>query len=194
MAIRKVIQAGHPSLKSKNKITRSCTSQKIKQLITDLTETMYDAGLIGIAAPQIAENYQIFVTHARNTSARNLGKEDTRRVFINPKLTYLSKEKSIIYEGCGSVSEATLFGPVERTKKITIEAFDQEGNKFSITCDGILARVILHEYDHLHGVEFIQKVNDYNKIISEEYYVKDIKNSKLQTFASVITKVEQKKF
>lgn len=192
MAIRKVIQAGHPSLKAKNKIIQSFTSAKIKQLITDLTDTMYEAGLIGIAAPQIAENYMIFATHARNTKARNLGKEDKLRIFINPKLTYLSKSKSTIYEGCGSVSGATLFGPVERSKEITLEALDENGDKFSIACDGILARVILHEYDHLHGVEFIQKVKNYNKIISEEYYVKNIKNSKTQLSASVITKIEGK--
>ncbi len=194
MAIRKVIQAGHPSLKAKNKTITSYSSKKIKQLIIDLTDTMYEIGLIGIAAPQVAENYMIFVTHARNTKARNLGKEDKLRIFINPKLTKLSKEKVIIYEGCGSVSEATLFGPVERSKEIKIDAFDEKGDKFSITCDGILARVILHEYDHLQGIEFIQKVEDYNQIISEDYYVKDIKNTHIQKSASIITKIEYKKF
>jgi len=194
MAIRKIIQAGHSSLKAKNKIITSFHSRKINKLIQDLTDTMYENGLIGIAAPQIAENYMIFVTHARNTKARNLGKEDELRVFINPKLTDVSKSKTIIYEGCGSVSTAALFGPVERSKEIQIEAFDDEGNKFSLTCDGILARVILHEYDHLHGIEFIQKVKDYNKILSEEYYVKKIKNSKKQITPSVIKKIEYKKF
>ena len=190
MAIRKVIQIGHPSLKAKNNSIKSITSPKIKQLITDLTDTMYDTGLIGIAAPQIAENYQIFVTHVRNTNVRKLGKEDTLRVFMNPKLTYLSKKQSLIYEGSGSVSDATLFGPVERSKEITIEAFDENGNKFSLTCDGILARVILHEYDHLYGIEFIQKVKNYSQIKTEEYYVKDIKNSKRQLASSIITKIE----
>lgn len=194
MAIRKIIQAGHPSLKAINKIINSFSSAKIKQLITDLTDTMYDAGLIGIAAPQIAENYMIFATHARNTKARNLGKEDELRIFINPKLTQLSKDKTIIYEGCGSISDAGLFGPVERSKEITIEALDGNGEKFSLTCDGILARVILHEYDHLHGIEFIQTVKDYNKIISEKYYIKDIKSSNPQLSASIITKVDYKRF
>jgi len=194
MAIRTVIQIGHPSLKAKNKQLSSFTSPKMKQLINDLKDTMYDAGLIGIAAPQIAENYSLFITHARNTKARNLGKEDILRIFINPQLISQSKEKTIVYEGCGSVSETKIFGPVERSKEILIEALDENGTKFSLTCDGILARVILHEYDHLHGIEFIQKVKDYNKIISEEYYVKDIKSSNRQLSASTITKVDYKKF
>jgi peptide deformylase len=194
MAIRTVIQIGHPSLKAKNKIIKSFNSSKVKQLIKDLTDTMYNSGLIGIAATQIAENYLIFITHARNTKSRNLGKEDTLRIFINPKLTYISKEKLTLYEGCGSVAETQIFGPVERSKEITVEAFDENGDKFWITCDGILARVILHEYDHLQGIAFIQSVKDYKQMLSQEYYVKDIKNSKKQLSASVITKIEYKKF
>ena len=155
---------------------------------------MYETGLNGIAAPQIAENYSIFITHARNTKSRNLGKEDELRIFINPKLTYISKETSTIYEGCGSVCDTHLFGPVERPKEITVDALDEEGNTFSLTCDGILARVILHELDHLQGIEFIQIIKDYKQMISQEYYVKNIKNSKEQIAASIITKIDYKKF
>jgi len=59
---------------------------------------------------------------------------------------------------------------------------------------GEVGRVILHEYDHLQGIEFIQKIKDYNHLLSEEYYVKDIKNSKKQISSSVIKKIEYKKF
>lgn len=193
MAIRNVIQLGHPSLKAKNTLIKAFTSSKLHALIVTLTETMYETGLIGIAAPQIAENYSIFITHVRNTKARNLGKEDKLRVFINPQITYLSPEKSTLYEGCGSVCEAKLFGPVKRAKEVSVEAFDEYGNKFLLTCDGILARVILHEYDHLQGIAFVQKINDNKQILSQEYYVKDIKNSKKQMLASIITKIEYKK-
>lgn len=193
MAIRKVIQAGHPLLKAKNKTITSFTSPKLKKLIKDLKDTMYKTDLIGIAAPQIAENFTAFVTHARTTKARELGKDDKFRAYLNPRITHFSKEKSMIYEGCGSVVDGALFGPVRRPKELTVEAVDEKGRQFTLTCDGILARVIQHELDHLNGVEFIQKVNDYRQIIVEEYYRKNIRNSKKQKDASKIIKIEYRK-
>jgi len=189
MAIRKVIQIGHPSLKAKNKPVVNFKSPALKKLITDLKDTMKKAGIIGIAAPQIAENYMVFVTHPRNTKLRKLGKADKFRVYINPKVTFCSKEKHIIYEGCGSVANGSLFGPVMRPKEIEIEAFNKTGKRFKLRCDGILSRVIQHEYDHMFGIEFTEKISDYKKILSREFYVKNIRNSKEQTEASIITKV-----
>lgn len=191
--IKKVIQTGHPSLKTKNKTIKNFTSPQVKKLIRDLKDTMYKIELVGIAAPQIAQNYMIFVTHPRNTRARKLFKEDICRVFINPKIVNLSKEGVVIYEGCGSVAEGAIFGPVLRPKEITVEAYDEKENKFSLVCDGLLARVIQHEYDHLMGIEFIQKVSDYNKILDKTFYRKNIRNSYAQKAASKTTKIEYKK-
>ncbi|MBI1862615.1 peptide deformylase, partial [Candidatus Microgenomates bacterium] len=66
-------------------------------------------------------------------------------------------------------------------------ALGEKGQTFSVRCDGILARVIQHEMDHLNGIEFIQKVEDYSKIIVGEYYRKKIKSSKEQLKLSKIT-------
>lgn len=193
MAVRKVIQIGDATLKAKNKEISSFTSINTKKLLRDLKDSMYAAELVGIAAPQIAENFMVFVTHARNTKARNLGKEDEYRVYINPKIANFSKETSVIYEGCGSVINGALFGPVTRSKEIEVQASDEHGKKFSLRCDGILSRVIQHEYDHLMGTEFIQKVDDYSKLLSEDFYHKKIRNSSKQMNASKITKIEYKK-
>ncbi len=191
MAVRKVIKAGHPGLKTKNKTIEDLSSPDIKKLIKDLKATMYKTGLIGIAANQINENQMIFVTHPRTTKARNLGKSDKLRTFINPKIILKSKNESVIYEGCGSVGD--IFGPVLRPCEIKIEAVDENGQKFRLTCDGILARVIQHEMDHLGGVEFIEKVNDYSKIIGTEFYRKNIRNSKEQIKNSRVFKIEYEK-
>jgi peptide deformylase len=193
MPARSTIQAGHPSLKKKNKKITDLQSKVFIKLKKDLVDTMTKTDLIGIAAPQIAENYMVFVTHARNTKSRNIGKKDKLRFYINPRITYESKTKSIIYEGCGSVVEGDLFGPVIRPKEIEVEALDEKGEKFSLKCDGILARVIQHEYDHLMGIEFIEKVADYKKVIVGEHYREMIKNSKQQKQNSLITKVVYKK-
>lgn len=190
MAIKKIIEIGHRVLKLKNKEVTNFKSPLIKKLIRDLIDTMKKYDLIGIAAPQIAVNYQIFVTQPRKTQARKLGKNDKLRVFINPKITYSSNEKSLIYEGCGCVPSRSIFGPVIRSKKIEIEAYDLNGKKFSLRSDGILARVILHEYDHLQGIEFLERISDNRKIISWKFYAKYIRNSKEQKKAAKITKIE----
>lgn len=192
MAVRTVIQAGHPLLKKRNKKVTNIKSPEIKKLLKNLIDTMRKTGLIGIAAPQIAENKMVFVTHPRNTKSRKLGRTDKLRVYINPNIIFKSVKKNVIYEGCGSVVNGDLFGPVARPKEIEVEALDQNGRKFRLRCDGILARVIQHEYDHLMGIEFVEKVGDYRKIIVGEYYRKNIRNSKKQRQNSFITKIEYK--
>lgn len=190
MAIKKIIQSGHPGLKTKNKKVKTVNSPEIQKIIKDLENTLYKTGLIGIAANQINENYMIFITHPRTTNARKLGKKDKLRIFINPDYKFKSKHESIIYEGCGSIGK--IFGPVKRPSEIEIQAIDIKGNKFSLKCNGILARVIQHEMDHLNGIEFIEKVYDYSKIISYEFYRKNIRNSDEQIKNSQVTLIEYK--
>jgi len=187
MAHKNIILIGDPRLKKVNKVVTDFTSSPFKNLIQDLKDTMKHEDLIGLAAPQIAKNVQVFVTHPRNTKARNIGKADVFRVYVNPKITFTSKNDVIIYEGCGCVPN--IFGPVDRPVEIKIEAQDEKGQLFSLYCDGILSRVVQHEYDHMSGIEFIEKIADYKKIVSREYYIKTIKNSKEQLKASQITKI-----
>src|SRR3989344_8561521 len=112
-----IIQAGDPRLKSKNKPISNIKSTKTQKLVKDLIQTMYKTDLIGIAAPQIGENWMIFVTEPRATKARKGAKAitDKLRVYINPKFVFKSKKESIIYEGCGSISD---FGPVSRPEEV----------------------------------------------------------------------------
>lgn len=149
MAIRKIIKIGHPSLKAKNKKVGKFNTNKLRKLVKDLKDTMRKAELVGLAAPQIGENYKVFVTEPRKTKSRTLDQSDQFRMYINSRMIYESKRKVIIYEGCGSVGD--LFGPVKRPKILTIEAYNVKGEKFRLKCDGLLARVIQHEYDHLSG-------------------------------------------
>ncbi len=99
-------------------------------------------------------------------------------------MTFITKEESIIFEGCGCVAGINEFGPVVHPKEIDITALDQCGRQFSLRCDGILARVIQHEYDHLHGVGFLEKVSDLRQIVTRAYYKKNVRKSKNQTEAS----------
>ncbi len=192
MAVRKIIEIGHKSLKLKNKRVSDFHSPKLKQLIKDLIDTMKQVDLIGIAAPQIGENYQVFITKPRKTQYRRLPQGDKLRFYINPKITYYSRGKNTIYEGCGCLPNASIFGPVLRSKEITIQAYDKNGKKFTLTCDGILARVIQHEYDHLQGIEFLERITDNKKLVGEQYFYRYIRNSKAQLEESKITKIIKK--
>jgi peptide deformylase len=195
MTIRETIQIGDPVLKRKNKTVVNFLDKKVKQVIKDLKDTMLSGTLIGIAAPQIGYNYRIFLTMPRKTKFRNLPFKDKLRVYINPKLVNTSNEKIIIWEGCGCVGiKDMFFGPVKRPKEITVEAFDENGKKFRIHCDGILARVIQHEIDHLNGIEFIEKVEDYKMLMHQTHYTKTVRNSAAQDKASKVRILEVKEY
>ncbi len=195
MTVRKTLQIGDRILKKKNKSVLNFTSSKVKQVVKDLIDTMKARNLIGIAAPQIGENYKIFVTQPRKTKLRNLPFKDKVRIYINPRLVKTTKEKVIIWEGCGCVGTTDMFfGPVTRSKEITVEAFDETGKKFQIHTDGIMARVILHELDHLNGIEFIEKVDDYRKLMHETHYTKTIRNSPEAQRVAKVSILEVKEF
>ncbi|OGM11425.1 peptide deformylase [Candidatus Woesebacteria bacterium RBG_16_34_12] len=192
MAVRKTIQIGDAKLKAENEVVVNFSNLKIKRVIKDLKDTMRKNDLIGMAAPQIGENYKLFITQPRKTKARKLSFTDKVRVYINPKVTKFSEKKNIIYEGCGSVLKGNLFGPVERPRELTIQAWGEDGKKFQLQCNGILARVIQHEYDHLFGIEFTEKIYDYKKLMAKEFYIKNIRNSKEQLAASKVTVLKSK--
>jgi peptide deformylase len=171
MIIKEIIQLGNPLLSRKSEFVTKITSAETQRVIKNLVDSMRHHDLIGMAASQIGEKLRIFVTEVRKTKLRNLEK-DKLRVYINPKITWSSKKQVVIYEGCGSVAYAKLFAPVKRPEKIIVEAFDENGSKFRLEADGILSRVIQHEYDHLNDIEFTQKIIDMKKIMSSEEYKK----------------------
>ena len=83
-----------------------------------------------------------------------------------------------MYEWCGSVAYSKIFAPVRRPSSIIIETYNEHGEKISIKAEWLLARVIQHEYDHLDGICFTEKITDIKKIMSNEEYVKRIVNKK----------------
>ncbi len=193
MAVKKILQIGDPKLKTENSVITDFSSRRLKRLIKDLTDTMYKTGLIGIAAPQIGRNENIYITHPRKTQYRKNGNLDELRIFINPEITRRSRKTSVIYEGCGCVGtskEISVFGPVKRSSEIEVKAHDETGKRFRLRCDGILARVIQHEQDHLEGVEFLERVTDNKHFLSREFYIKKVKNSENMKALLTITKKE----
>ncbi|MCA9385686.1 peptide deformylase [Candidatus Dojkabacteria bacterium] len=193
MSVRATIQIGDKRLKAENEKIANIESGSVSQLISDLVDTMYHYDLIGIAAPQIGENYQLFITEPRETETRPADQSDELRIYINPEIIAKSEEQIIIYEGCGCIPNQSIFGPVSRPKWVTVKALNERGEIFEFTTDGILGRVIQHEYDHLQGIEFIQKVTDNSKILGIEHYREQIKSANWHKENCKITKKEFKK-
>jgi peptide deformylase len=176
MSIKKIIQIGDERLREQNKAVVEF-GESLGEFITDLTDTMRDAGLIGLAAPQIGINKRVFVTEVRKTEHREADQTDELRVYINPKILTLSDEKVKIYEGCGSCIHGKIVGPVTRPMGIKIKAQNQEGEWFEMEADGILARVIQHEIDHIKGKIYLEKIVNNKELIEVSHYISDIKNA-----------------
>ncbi|HAK44538.1 MAG TPA: peptide deformylase [Spirochaeta sp.] len=125
----------------------------IDERIVRLTQEMIDSLSIhkgiGLAGPQVNEQLRLFVTHATG---------DIPRVFINPEITMTSNDLVPYEEGCLSVPG--IYADVMRSEEIQIQAWNENGKPFTLDADGILARVILHEYDHLRGRLFIDKLSE----------------------------------
>ena len=148
MSIRKVVKYGEPSLRQPSKEVHK-VSQKIKILVEDLLDTMYKENGVGLAAPQVGENYRVFVIDV-STNDQPLNP----MVFINPKIIKKSGA-CISHEGCLSFPEA--FTDVRRYANVMVKAMDRNGRSFILEAkDGsLLARAIQHEFDHLDGILFI---------------------------------------
>ncbi len=159
MSIRKVVRYGEPSLREPSKEVHK-VSQKVKNLVADLLDTMYAQNGVGLAAPQVGENYRIFVI---DVSTNNEPLNPI--VFINPKIIKKSGA-CISHEGCLSFPEA--FTDVKRYANVMVKAMDRNGRSFVLEAkEGtLLARAIQHEFDHLNGILFIDHV--INRFEAEE--------------------------
>ncbi len=169
--IKKTIQIGDSVLRTKAEVVKDVKSAKIKKLIQDLTDTMRENNLVGIAAPQIGVSLRVFVTEIRQTKSRKDVTSDPLRIFINPKVISVSKKKSKGWEGCGSVAKGDLFAMVSRPESIQVEAYNEHNESFTLKTSGLLARIIQHENDHLNGIMFTD-IADIKSLISSEKYLK----------------------
>lgn len=132
-----------------HKIAKPVTAfdQRLKQLVADMAETMYEAPGIGLAATQIDVHEQIVIIDVSDT-------QSDLRVFINPQILWASEERQMYDEGCLSVPG--IYDGVERPARIKARALDADGKPFEIEAEGVLAVCIQHEMDHLKGKVFVE--------------------------------------
>ena len=146
MPILNILRYPDPRL---HKIAKPVTvfDARLKKLIKDMAETMYDAPGVGLAASQVDVHEQLLVIDISDT-------HDALQVFINPEILWSSAETKVYDEGCLSVPG--VYDDVERPAQVKVRALDADGKPFEISADGLLAVCIQHEMDHLKGKVFVE--------------------------------------
>ena len=141
----------------------------VRQLLDDMTATMYDAPGIGLAAPQINVSQRLVVI--------DCGKDDLPELYkmVNPKIITLSEKHSVLEEGCLSIPDQT--AEVKRPAKVSIRYLDETGATQTLTADGLLAACIQHEVDHLNGVLFIDHISRLKRDMIARRVMKELRQT-----------------
>lgn len=159
--------------KAKEILVKDIATPKIKKVLKEMSASLKSQNDgVAIAAPQIGYSLRIFVVSGKifdegfvrgqdeNTSTKEIKKKKPSKdlVFINPKISKLSKEKEWVPEGCLSVR--FFYGKTFRSMKAIVTAYDENGKKFTRGGAGLLAQIFQHETDHLNGILFIDHAKD----------------------------------
>ena len=164
-----IVAYGDPVLR-KVAVAIDATYPDLEKLITNMKETMYNASGVGLAAPQIGKAIRLFLIDASPFAEDDDLSEEERtvlksfnKVFINPKIIEEEGEEWIFNEGCLSIPDVR--EDVSRQPKIIIEYQDENFTVHTETLEGLAARVFQHEYDHIEGILFTDKLSTLKKRI-----------------------------
>ena len=149
MALRKIVTEEDPLLRNKSREVTEI-NERIITLLDDMIETLTLAQGVGLAAPQVGVLRRIFIIN------QGIENDELDFVeFINPRIVKQSENEVEMAEGCLSVPGKS--GLVTRPETVVVEAYDRDGNLFEYEADGLMARCVFHEYDHLDGILYIDK-------------------------------------
>ena len=136
---------------------------KLEELIENMFETMYNAKGVGLAAPQIGRSIRLFVVDGSPFAEEEKNQEmkDFVKVFINPKIVEESGAEWIFNEGCLSIP--LIREDVNRKPRVRLQYYDEHFNYYEEEFEGLAARIIQHEYDHIQGTLFIDRINPFKR-------------------------------
>ena len=145
--ILKIYKLGEEVLRKKAEpVDPADINDEMRKLLEDMFETMHNADGVGLAAPQVGISKRFFVITVD---------DDVKRVFINPQIIATSAELCDYEEGC--LSLPGIAESIRRPAKVTVQALNEHGKPFTLEADGLLARAVQHEYDHLEGIVYIDR-------------------------------------
>lgn len=167
-----IAKLGEDILRKKAKKVKDINSKKIQKIISKMLLCVKESKGVGLAAPQIFEPYQILIISSHPNERYPNAPLLKDEVLINPKIIKKSKKKEKDWEGCLSIP--SLRAKVPRYKRIEIEYTTLENKLKRVVYEDFIARIFQHEYDHLKGKVYIDRVVDTKDMISEEIYFKTI--------------------
>ena len=171
-----IIAYGHPVLKRKAEVINK-DYPKLLELIDDMFETMYNANGVGIAAPQIGLSIRLFIVDTNPFSEDETLSDEERsqlksfkKIFINPEILDQNGDEWSFEEGCLSIPN--IRESVFRQESIKVQYFDENFTQHIESYDGLLARVIQHEHDHIEGILFTDKLSSFKKQLLKKKLLK----------------------
>lgn len=173
MAILKVARLGHPVLRQRaREVTpEEIRSPSMRQLMADMRLTMQEYAGVGLAAPQVHCSLRLAVVEFGDDDPRYApGEAQPCTYFFNPVVSVLDETLEGFWEGCLSVPG--MRGYVERPRKIRVDYLDEEGAPRAITAEGFLATVLQHEFDHLDGVIYVDRLADASRFAFNEEFAR----------------------
>jgi peptide deformylase len=159
MSILKVCRLGHPVLRmeSKRVAKEVLSNPAVQTLIDNMMQTMVEYGGVGLAAPQVHESLAIAVIESHGPRG-----DIPMTVLVNPDVTILDEELIEDWEGCLSIPD--MRGRVARWTRLRVDALDRHGNRLDLTAEGFAARVVQHEFDHLMGKVYLDRMRDFKTL------------------------------
>ena len=168
----KIAKLGEKVLRKKAKKVKDVKSEETKKTVSLMLETLKKSKGVGLAAPQISISKQIMIISSKPNERYPNAPIMEDLVLINPKIIKTSKGKNKDWEGCLSIPG--IRAKVPRYNKIEVKYKTLENEKKTIVFKDFIARIFQHEYDHLIGLVYIDRVETNKDIISEEVYFKTI--------------------
>jgi peptide deformylase len=167
LAILKIARMGHPVLLERAAPVPDPSHPDIQRLIDDMIETMFDAGGIGLAAPQVHVPLRLFVFHlpaARAAEADSSAPEPELppQAVINPDIVPIGEDQRLSWEGCLSIPGWR--AAVPRFAQIRYAGLDRAGGRIEREATGLHAVIVQHEYDHLDGILYPMRMSDFSKM------------------------------
>jgi len=170
MAILKVAVLGNPVLRVTAEPVKNIQAPEIQRLIDDMVETMREYRGVGLAAPQVHRLLQIAVIEADEDPADSGESERPLTVLINPRIIPVSDQMEEDWEGCLSIPD--LRGKVPRYTEVEVQAQDRRGRPIRLKACDFFGRVIQHEYDHLMGTVFLDRMKSFETLTYLDEYVR----------------------
>jgi peptide deformylase len=163
-------QLGGAVLRLQAKRVDDAGSSDVKKIIQTMLAALSGSAGVGLAAPQIFESIRIIIVASRPSKRYPLAPLMDPIVMINPSFEILSENRKKDWEGCLSIPGIRALVP--RYQKIKITYFDQQGSQQELLAEDFVARIFQHEYDHLNGLVYLDRVEDNKDIISETEFQK----------------------